>query len=69
MLQFYVVINTDFVETVFTGSLEECALKAKELALKNRGREYVYCKVSPVGTHCYPAELSKLFPPRPETNI
>lgn len=58
MLQFYVVVNTDFVETVFTGSLEECADKAKQLALDNPGNEYVYCKVVPVGVHCHNRKMS-----------
>ena len=52
MVQFYVVINTDFSETLYTGGLQDCADKARELAEKNPGREYVYCKVTPVGVHC-----------------
>ena len=69
MLQFYVVINTDFVETVYTGSLEDCALEAEKLARKNPGREYVYCKVSPVGVHCHPKAFDNIFPVRPEANL
>lgn len=51
MLQFYVVINTSSMQTVYTGSLHDCAVECARWAKEVPNTEFVYCKVTPVGTH------------------